>query len=84
MRTMIGITLMVFVVLGGLTGCASYYQVKDPTADKVYYTRSIDEERGGAIKFEDEKTGSKITLQNSEVKKIERKEYRQAVEETDE
>ena len=82
MKKTIGITLLVLVVTLGLAGCGRYYQVKDPTSDKVYYTRSIDEERGGAVRFEDEKTGSKVTLQGSEVKKIDREEYREAVEET--
>lgn len=74
--------LAVFVIFA-LTSCGGYYQIKDPASDKIYYSRSIDEEDGGAIRFEDEKTGTQVTLQNSEVKEIESKEYRQAVEATE-
>lgn len=73
-----GILLTLFVI-GSLAGCASYYQVTDPASDKVYYTRSIDKEKGGAIRFEDEQSGTEVTLQNSEVKEIKSKEYNAAV-----
>jgi hypothetical protein len=53
--------------------------VKDPTTGNMYYTRDIDEEKGGAIIFEDAKTGTKITLQNSEVKEIHKDEFERAL-----
>jgi hypothetical protein len=40
--------------------------------------RSIN--KGGAIKFKDTKTDTSITIQNSEVKKISKKEYKSALE----
>jgi hypothetical protein len=51
-------------------GCASYYQITDPTTGKVYYSDGLDQSSSGATVFTDAKTGAKITLQNSEVSKI--------------
>ena len=56
-------------------GCTSYYQVTDPSSGKAYYTTKVDDVRGGAVKIKDEKTGSIVTLQSSEVKKISEDEY---------
>ncbi|MGB6012963.1 MAG: hypothetical protein WBI57_17010, partial [Desulfobacterales bacterium] len=57
-----------------------YYMVKDPASGSVYYTTKIKDERGGAVKFEDKKTQTSVTLQNSEVKKISKKEFKSALE----
>ena len=62
-------------MVGGLiavaAGCASYYKVTDPASGKAYYTTKVNEaDQAGAVKFEDEKTGSTVTLQSSEVKEI--------------
>jgi len=73
------ILLAIFFLLG-VVGCGGYYMVKDPTTGNIYYTDSIDKEKGGAIKFEDEKTKTKVTLQNSEVKQIPKKEFKSALE----
>lgn len=61
-----------------LAGCGSYYQVRDPASSKNYYTEDIDKS-GSAIKFKDAKTGSAVTLQNSEVKEISKDEFKQGV-----
>jgi len=45
----------------------------------VYYTTKIKDERGGAVKFEDKKTQTSVTLQDSEVKKISKKEFKSAL-----
>ena len=58
-----------------VTGCSSHYRVTDPASGKVYYAKKIHEERGGAVKIKDERTGSTVTLQNSEVTKISTDEY---------
>ena len=73
-------TLLVVFFLVGIVGCGGYYQVKDPAGGSIYYTTKIKEEKGGAIKFEDEKTKTNVTLQNSEVKKISKKEFKSALE----
>jgi hypothetical protein len=69
------------LMLGGLTmlvgGCAdNHYRVTDPTSGKAYYTTEVsDTGKGGAVKIKDAKTGSTVTLQSSEVKKISEGEY---------
>ena len=65
---------------GLLGGCGGdYYRVNDPAGDKQYYTTDIDKSRTGAITFKDEKSGSKVTLQSSEVKQISKDEFKAAV-----
>ena len=59
-----------------VVGCASYYKVTDPQSGNAYYTQEIDNIRGGAVKIKDARTGSIVTLQNSEVKEISKKEYK--------
>ena len=68
------------LIICGLTiviaGCSSYYRVTDPASGKTYYTTKIDNAgRAGAVKIKDEKTGSTVTLQSSEVKEISEEEY---------
>ncbi len=69
--------VLALVFLAGITACGGgYYRVKDPSSDKTYYTEKIEEEKGGAIKLKDANTGSVVTLQNSEVTKIKKEEYK--------
>lgn len=57
-------------------GCTSYYRVSDPSSGKAYYTTKVDEAgKAGAVKFKDEKSGSTVTLQSSEVKEISSDEF---------
>ena len=63
-----------------LAGCASYYKVTDPASKSIYYTNDIDQMKNGAVKFKDAKTGSNITLQSSEVKEIDSKEFKEGTE----
>jgi hypothetical protein len=69
------------LMLGGLTmlvaGCSdNHYRVTDPTSGTTYFTTKVsDAGKGGAVKIKDEKTGSTVTLQSSEVKKISEEEY---------
>lgn len=60
-------------------GCSSYYRVSDPAGSKTYYTKDIDRDRDGTIQFEDSRTRSKVTMQSSEVTKIDKKEFDAAV-----
>jgi len=47
---------------------------------KSYYTTKVDNAgRGGAVKIKDEKSGSIVTLQSSEVKTISEEEYEAAM-----
>jgi len=63
-------------VAGLLGGCGGdYYRVNDPAGDKLYYTTDIDRTKTGAITFKDKKSGSTVSLQSSEVKKISKQEF---------
>lgn len=68
---------MALVLLGGVlaTACASYYKVTDPVSGSVYYTQKVDHSVGGAVTFKDARTKSQVTIQNSEIKEIESKEF---------
>jgi len=73
-------TYMVLGILCGmaglLAGCGgNYYKVNVPASDKLYYTTEIDQSKAGAITFKDKKSGSKVTLQSSEVKDISKEEF---------
>lgn len=59
-------------VVAVLAGCGGhYYRVTDPASGRAYYTKEVAEAgRDGAVKFNDEKSGSAVTLQSSEVKEI--------------
>jgi uncharacterized protein YdeI (BOF family) len=68
------------VMAGLLAGCGgSYYRVNDPAGEKQYYTTEIEKTKAGAITFKDEKGGSVVTLQSSEVKEISGDEFEAAV-----
>ena len=56
-------------------GCKSYYEVRDLRTEKVYYTRSIDRWKAGAIRFKDANTKFTVTLTTHEFKKIKKAEY---------
>ena len=65
---------------GLLAGCGgNYYKVNDPAGERQYYTTDIDKTKAGAITFKDEKSGSVVTLQSSEVKEISEDEFNAAV-----
>jgi hypothetical protein len=55
-------------------GCTTYYRVTDPSSGRMYYTTEITR-RGSAVEFTDAKSGSNVTLQNSEVKEISSEDY---------
>ena len=73
----IGILCGIAGLLGGCGG--DYYRVNDTAGQKLYYTTKIDHTKTGAITFKDEKGGSKVTLQSSEVKSISEEEYQAAL-----
>jgi hypothetical protein len=71
---------MVCGMAGLLAGCGgNYYRVNDPAGDRQYYTTDIDKTKAGSISFKDEKSGSVVTLQSSEVKQISEEEFDAAV-----
>jgi hypothetical protein len=77
MKNIILATALTILVIFGLSACGGgYYKVVDPTTDKTYYTKDLDEDKGGAIKIKDANTGSTVTLQNSEVTEINKEEFK--------
>ena len=74
MRTRVFCLVMLLVMLLALTGC-TYYRITDPTTNKIYYTKKIDERHSGAVTITDAKTKRKVTLQNSDIEKISRDEF---------
>lgn len=70
--------LVCVLFLAMVAGCASYYKVTDPASKNIYYTEDIDQMKYGAVKFKDAKTGSEVTLQSSEVKEIDSKEFEES------
>lgn len=60
-----------------ISGCGSYYMVRDPGSGMTYYTKDLDTPGGaGTVQFKDGRTDREVTLQNSEVTPISRDEYR--------
>jgi hypothetical protein len=80
MRHKVLAILLAIFFLVGIVGCGGYYMVKDPAGGTVYCTTKIKNEKGGTIKFTDKKTESSVTLQNSEVKQISKKEFKTCLE----
>ena len=80
MKTTTTALLTICGMAGLLAGCGgNYYRVNDPAGDRQYYTSEIEQTRTGAITFKDEKSGSVVTLQSSEVKEISKDEFKTAV-----
>jgi len=72
--------LLLPAVLLTLAGCASHYMVRDPASGSTYYTRDVDRTGdSGSVKFKDEATGAKVTIQQSEVRKVSEDEYEAGV-----
>jgi len=75
-------TLLAFVLALGaiaLAGCTSYYKVTDPNTGRSYYTTKMKDMKSGAAKFEDERTKTEVTIQNSQVEKITKDQYEAAI-----
>jgi len=63
-----------------VSGCTTYYMVRDPSSGRTYYTTEVESAgQTGAVKFTDAMTGSVVTMQSSEVKKISSDEYEAAL-----
>ena len=72
-------TIFVAMVLAfGIVACASYYQVKDPIGGSIYYTQKLKQKRD-TVTFQDAKTSSKVTLQNSRIKEISKEAFSERV-----
>ncbi|MGA2605558.1 MAG: hypothetical protein ABSG14_15175 [Verrucomicrobiia bacterium] len=58
-------------------GCTSYYAVTDPKTGKQYYTTEWQTARGGTTRFVDARSGAIVTIQESEIREINEKEFQQ-------
>jgi hypothetical protein len=56
-------------------GCSKYYQVRDPQSGRTYYSNDVNKRSGGAVTLKDGKSGGEVTVQNSEVREIDKKHY---------
>ena len=74
----ISVASLTMLVILSLSGCTTYYKVADPVSGKSYYTTSVDQNKSGVTKLVDARTGSKVTIQNSEVTKNSKDEYKAA------
>jgi len=63
--------------------CKSYYRVKDLRTDRVYYTRTIERWKAGAIRFDDAVSGATVTLTTHEFKEVPQKDFESGVASTD-
>ena len=71
--------IVLFVVCGAaLAGCHRF-EITDPTTERIYYTKHVRRTDSGGIRFKDAVSGSKVTLQTSEMHKISKKTFRDAV-----
>lgn len=74
------ISFLIPAVLLALYGCASHYMVRDPQSGATYYTTDVDRTGdNSAVKFKDDATGSKVIIQQSEVRKVSEDEYEAGV-----
>jgi hypothetical protein len=64
-------------ILATMGACSStYYKVRDPASDKVYYTDDYENLRGGSVRFKDIVTQQTITLSSSQVLDITEAEFK--------
>jgi len=63
-----------------LAGCATtHYKVTDPHSGNTYYTDKVENLSGGTVKLKDVRTGSDVTIQNSEVMEISEEAYKEGL-----
>jgi hypothetical protein len=57
------------------TGCTTYYRITDHATGRVYYTTDYDRTGSGAVRFDDAKSRTTVTLQSSEISEISRPDF---------
>ncbi len=71
--------ILVLLLVTLTVGCHGRFMVTDPVTQNVYYTTKVRKKLGGAVKFRDARTGQKVTLQNSQVKKLSKRKWIRAL-----
>jgi len=69
------IVAVMIMMVSLLSGCTTYYRVKDTSTNSTYYTTQIDRQSNGSIRFVDENS-SVVTLQNSAVAEVNEEEFK--------
>jgi hypothetical protein len=61
---------------GIVCGCGpTYYRVTDPTTGRAYYTTELQKQKSGSVRIRDAGTGNTVTLQNSEIQKVNKEQF---------
>ena len=76
--SILGAAVGATVLLAGCSG-GSYYMVRQPGSATPYYTTEIERGSNYAVRFKDQKTGSAVALQNSEVQPISKDDYTKGI-----
>jgi hypothetical protein len=71
--------IVIMLVLLFVVGCTSYHKVTDLNTGKSYYTTQIEYRGSGSVDIKDGKTGSRVVLPSSEVRKITKDEYNRGI-----
>jgi hypothetical protein len=72
-RTLVAVVLFACTLV---YGCSThYYQVNDPVTGKTYYTDDLKKIEGDGVELKDARTGGTVTIQNSEVREINKYEF---------
>lgn len=77
-RRPLSIVLALIVVAAVLPAC-NRFEITDPTTGRMYYAKRLHRTDSGAIRFRDRITQTDVTLQTSEVLRISKETYREAV-----
>lgn len=67
-------SMVALIVLGMTLGGCAQYAVTDPQTGKTYHARHVKRKLNGTVVFRDIDTGSKVTLTDSEVRRLPRDE----------
>ena len=73
------VIIMACVLALSIAGCGSiyYYKITDPSTGNAYYSQKVEKQKqGGSVSFTDAKSGSVVTLQNSEIAEISKDEFK--------
>ncbi|MEC9373591.1 MAG: hypothetical protein VYC34_07095 [Planctomycetota bacterium] len=66
------------VTAGSAAGCSKHYRITDPTTGATYYTKKVHQVEG-AVRFKDHGSGNQVNIQNAEIDKISKREFKRGV-----
>ena len=85
-KTRIQRTVMVALLTigaGSLSACAKHFRVLDSDTGTTYLTKSVKKHRSGSISFTDSVSDRRVSLDSWELEKLDKHEYKAAVESAD-